>query len=196
MQWIGFINFVRMKKVELRKIYKQKRNAFTFEEIQKLQENIYKQVYNLDVSRVKTIHIFLSLKKFKEIDTLPIINYFRSKNKQIVVSKSNFKNHTLSHFILEEDTILEINKYGIPEPVNAKQVLENAIDLVFVPLLISDKKNYRVGYGKGFYDKFLANCKPNTKFIGLNFFESIVKIEDINGFDIPLDVVIYPTQKI
>lgn len=196
MQWIGFLNFVRMKKVELRKIYKQKRNAFTFEEIQNLQENIYKQVYNLDVSRVKTIHIFLSLKKFKEIDTLPIINYFRSKNKQIVVSKSNFKNHTLSHFILEEDTILEINKYGIPEPINAKQVLENAIDLVFVPLLISDKKNYRVGYGKGFYDKFLANCKPNTKFVGLNFFAPIAKIEDKNGFDIPLDLVIYPTQKI
>lgn len=181
-----------MLKSELRKIYKQKRNDLTVDEIQKFQENIYQQIYKLDISEINNIHIFLSLQKFKEIDTLPIINYFRSRKKQIVVSKSDFTNNTLSHFIVEEDTVLETNQYGIPEPVSAKPILETALDLVFVPLLISDKKGYRVGYGKGFYDRFLSNCRKDCKTIGLNFFTPISKISDINEFDIALDDVIYP----
>ena len=183
-----------MKKAELRKIYKQKRQELSFDAIQKLQENIYQQIYELDVSNIKTIHIFLTLAKFKEIDTKPIIDYFRSKNIKIVVSKSDFKNNTLTHFYLEKDTIIELNKYGIPEPKNAKQVSEQDLDVVFVPLLISDKQNYRVGYGKGFYDRFLSTCRKDCKKIGLNFFKPIVKIDDFNEFDVALDLVIYPKE--
>lgn len=181
-----------MKKAELRKIYKQKRQELSFDAIQKLQENIYQQIYELDVSNIKTIHIFLTLAKFKEIDTKPIIDYFRSKNIKIVVSKSDFKNNTLTHFYLEKDSIIELNKYGIPEPKNAKQVSEQDLDVVFVPLLISDKQNYRVGYGKGFYDRFLSTCRKDCKKIGLNFFKPIVKIDDYNEFDVALDLVLYP----
>jgi len=61
-----------------------------------------------------------------------------------------------------------------------------------VPLLISDEQHYRVGYGKGFYDRFLANCRKDCKKIGLNFFKPIQKISDSNEFDIALDEVIYP----
>lgn len=181
-----------MKKNDLRKIYKQKRVELPFNQKERLEKNIYQQVFKLDFSKIQTIHIFLSLKKFKEINTQPIINFLRNKNKQILVSKSNFTNSTLSHFILEENTKIELNKYGIPEPVNAIQVQEKNIDLVFVPLLISDKQNFRVGYGKGFYDRFLKNCKKECKTIGLNYFSPIVKIEDVNAFDISLDKVIYP----
>lgn len=181
-----------MKKTELRKIYKQKRQELTHSEINNLQEKIYHQIYDLDIFEIKNIHIFLTLEKFKEINTAPIIDYFRSKNKQIIVSKSNFTNSTLTHFYLEKDTQIEINKYGIPEPKNAKQVSEKEIDLVFVPLLISDELGYRVGYGKGFYDRFLSNCRKDVKKIGLNFFKSIAKIDDVNEFDVALDFVIYP----
>lgn len=180
-----------MKKAELRKIYKQKRQELSFDAIQKLQENIYQQIYELDLSGIKIIHIFLTLDKFKEIDTTPIINYFRNKSIKIVVSKSDFTKNTLTHFYLEKETVLELNKYGIPEPKNAEQVSEQDLDLVFVPLLISDEQNYRIGYGKGFYDRFLANCRKDCKKIGLNFFKPIAKIEDMNAFDIALDDVIY-----
>ena len=181
-----------MKKQQLRDIYKQKRKDLTENQIKEFQKNIYEQIYGLDISNVKNVHVFLSLKKFKEINTKPIIDYFVSKGKKIVVSKSNFKNNTLSHFYLEENTILKLNKYEIPEPVNAEQVDEKELDIIFVPLLISDDKKYRVGYGKGFYDRFLLNCKKEAKFIGLNFFKPIELIEDSNKFDIPLHKVIYP----
>lgn len=181
-----------MIKSELRKIYQLKRNALTFEEIQVLQENIYQQIYDLDISEVKNIHIFLTLEKFKEINTTPIIDYFRKHKKRIIVSKSDFTNNTLTHFYLEENTEIALSKYGIPEPKNAKTVLEADIDLVFVPLLISDINQYRVGYGKGFYDRFLSNCRKDVKTIGLNFFKPIAKIDDINEFDVALNKVIYP----
>ena len=181
-----------MKKQELRALYKQKRKDLTEIQIKGLQENIYQQIYNLDLSTVKNVHLFLSMPKFKEIDTAPLITYFRNKNKRIVVSKCNFKDNTLSHFYLEEDTVLSLNKFGVLEPVAAELVEENKLDLIFIPLLISDDKKFRVGYGKGFYDRFLSNCRKDAKFIGLNFFPPIKAIEDKNEFDIPLHQVIYP----
>jgi len=181
-----------MKKQELRALYKQKRKDLTEIQIKGLQENIYQQIYNLDLSTVKNVHLFLSMPKFKEIDTAPLITYFRNKNKRIVVSKCNFKDNTLSHFYLEEDTVLSLNKFGVLEPVAAELVEENKLDLIFIPMLISDDKKFRVGYGKGFYDRFLLNCRKDAKFIGLNFFPPITAIEDKNEFDIPLHQLIYP----
>jgi 5-formyltetrahydrofolate cyclo-ligase len=181
-----------MKKQELRALYKQKRKDLTEIQIKGLQENIYQQIYNLDLSTFKNVHLFLSMPKFKEIDTAPLITYFRNKNKRIVVSKCNFKDHTLSHFYLEENTLLSLNKIGVLEPMAAELVEENKLDLIFIPMLISDDKKFRVGYGKGFYDRFLSNCRKDAKFIGLNFFPPITAIEDKNEFDIPLHQVIYP----
>ena len=181
-----------MKKQELRALYKQKRKDLTEIQIKGLQENIYQQIYNLDLSAVKNVHLFLSMPKFKEIDTAPLITWFRNKNKRIVVSKCNFKDNTLSHFYLEENTVISLNKFGVLEPVAAELVEENKLDLIFIPMLISDDKKFRVGYGKGFYDRFLSNCRKDAKFIGLNFFPPITAIEDKNEFDIPLHQVIYP----
>ena len=181
-----------MEKADLRKIYKEKRQQLSGIDIEELQENIYQQIYDLEISNIKNVHVFLSLEKFKEINTNPIIDYYRSQNKKIVVSKSDFTNNSLTHFYLEKDTTIALNKYGIPEPVNAVQVCEIELDLVFVPLLISDEHHYRVGYGKGFYDRFLANCRKDVKKIGLNFFKPISNITDVNEFDIALDEVIYP----
>lgn len=181
-----------MKKQELRKIYKQKRLDLTLQDIKKLQENVYKQIAELDFSAYQNIHVFLPIEKQKEIDTLPIIKHLQLQKKIIVVSKSNFANNTLQHFILDKNTVLKVNSYGIPEPENATEIDVKEIDLVFVPLLISDEQNYRVGYGKGFYDRFLSNCKKDIKTIGLNFFPPIQQIEDINEYDIPLDEIIYP----
>ena len=181
-----------MIKSELRKLYKEKRNNLSKENIKSSQENIYKQVFKYDFSSVSTIHIFLSIERHKEINTNPIIDFLLLNNKKVIVSKSNFKDNTLSHFLFDRTTTLEINHYGISEPINAKGIDVKQIDLVFVPLLISDEKNYRVGYGKGFYDRFLSECRTDVKTIGLNFFKPIEKIEDVNEFDVALNQIIYP----
>ncbi|WBX74176.1 5-formyltetrahydrofolate cyclo-ligase [Tenacibaculum pacificus] len=181
-----------MNKTALRNIYKEKRKSLSEKEIHTFEKNIYKQIFDIDFSNIQNIHVFLSIKNQKEIDTYPIIDYLRSLNKTIIISKSNFSDNTLEHSIFDKNTTLEISKYGIPEPINAKKFEVKNIDLVFVPLLISDKQNYRVGYGKGFYDRFLSNCKKDIITIGLNFFEPITEITDSNNYDIPLNNIIFP----
>lgn len=68
------------------------------------------------------------------------------------------------------------------------------IDIVFIPLLIFDKEYNRVGYGYGFYDKFLINCRVDVIKIGLSLLEPISRIIDINMDDIPLDIVVTPNK--
>ncbi|WP_420552569.1 5-formyltetrahydrofolate cyclo-ligase [Tenacibaculum aiptasiae] len=181
-----------MKKNELREIYKQKRKSLSKSEIENFEQNIYTQLFEIDFSTYKNIHIFLPIEKQKEINTYPIVAFLRKQKKTIIISKSDFKTNTLQHYIFDNSTTLEINKYGIPEPINAIEFDVKKIDLVFVPLLISDEQNFRVGYGKGFYDRFLSDCKKDVFTIGLNFFKPIDKIEDLNKFDFPLNKIIYP----
>jgi len=66
--------------------------------------------------------------------------------------------------------------------------------VVFIPLLAFDEEGHRVGYGKGFYDSFLAECKPETLKIGLSFFEAETKIEDVFDGDMALDYCVTPKQ--
>jgi 5-formyltetrahydrofolate cyclo-ligase len=181
-----------MKKKELRKIYKQKRKKLSTVEVESFQESIYQQIFEFDFLSINTIHVFLSIERLLEINTNPIIDFLLLKNKTIVVSVSDFSSNTLTHYLFDRNTKLIVSSFGIPEPINGIEIDPKEIDLVFVPLLISDKKKYRVGYGKGFYDRFLAECRTDVKTIGLNFFKPIDEIEDPNEFDIPLHQVIYP----
>lgn len=66
------------------------------------------------------------------------------------------------------------------------------IDVVFVPLLAYDNKGNRVGYGKGFYDHFLSECREDVVKIGLSFFEPEEAIEDVSATDIRLDYCVTP----
>ena len=93
---------------------------------------------NLDIWEYHNYHVFLSIEKNKS-DTNPIINIINGRQKQVIISKSNFKDYSLTNYILDDDVILELNKYGIPEPKNGKNK-NNLIDVVFVPLLVMIKK--------------------------------------------------------
>jgi 5-formyltetrahydrofolate cyclo-ligase len=93
----------------------------------------------------------------------------------------------MSHFLLTDNTKIKKNEYNIPEPIKGLNVPTEMIDVVFVPLLAYDKLGNRVGYGKGFYDKFLNECKPNVIKIGLSFFEPEELIEDVFENDVKLD---------
>jgi 5-formyltetrahydrofolate cyclo-ligase len=89
-------------------------------------------------------------------------------------------------------TDLVKNNWGIFEPEFCRVVHPQKIEVIFIPLLISDKKGNRVGYGKGFYDKLLSKCSPEIIKIGLNFFEPIQEIMGVAPTDIPLDFLVTP----
>ncbi|GAA4235241.1 5-formyltetrahydrofolate cyclo-ligase [Postechiella marina] len=183
-----------MTKVELRKKYKTLRNKLSINTIEDLSLAIANQALKLDVWQHTFYHTFLSIEEQKEINTDYLLNILSGKDKNILISKSDFKTGEMTHFLLTDGTVIKKNRYNIPEPVDGIEILNNKVDVVFIPLLAFDTKGNRVGYGKGFYDRFLTKCKPETIKIGLSFFEAETEITDIFDGDIALDYCVTPKQ--
>ena len=183
-----------MNKKQLRLKYKELRNQLSKDEIDKKSVAIANQLLQLDIWDKMYYHVFLTSTKKNEVETKPIIKILQSRNKKIVVSKSDFDTYIMKHFLLNDATLVIENKFKIPEPQNGIEVLDDKIEVVFVPLLAFDIFGNRVGFGKGFYDIFLSKCTPETIKIGLSFFEAEQFIEDVFETDIKLDYCITPLQ--
>ena len=176
-----------MFKKEARKKYKDLRNQLTENQLDEKSLAIANQLVQLDIWDKTYYHLFLPIEDQKEVDTEYILNILQAKDKEIVISKSHFATTSMSHYLLTDNTKIKKNEYNIPEPINGLPVPTEMIDVVFVPLLAYDKLGNRVGYGKGFYDKFLSECMPDVVKIGLSFFEPEDLIEDVFDNDIKLD---------
>ncbi|MEK6450333.1 MULTISPECIES: 5-formyltetrahydrofolate cyclo-ligase [Myroides] len=181
-----------MNKEELRIKYKALRDNLSSDEIEDLSLHIANRALQLPIWNKSNYHLFLSITDKKEINTEYLLQILAGKDKNVILSKSNFKEGTLTNFLLTDNTTIKINSYGIPEPVDGIQVPEQQIDVVFIPLLAFDKQGNRIGYGKGFYDRFLEKCNPNILKIGVSFFEPEDYINDIQSNDVPLDFCITP----
>ena len=186
-----------MTKSELRKFFLNKRKHLDKQEFKLLNNLLRAKVLDAFNYEDQCVHTFLSIEKNKEIDTQAIIDAINCKydNVSWVIPKSDFSKFELTHHLYNEDTKIQLNQYGIPEPVDEKEVSAQDVDFIFVPLIIADTQGNRVGYGKGFYDRFLASCRKDSIKVGLSIFECIEKIDGINHHDIALDYVISP-QKI
>lgn len=181
-----------MNKKELRIKYKALRQSLSDEEIEEKSLAIANKLVQLPIWEKNYFHIFLPIAEQKEIDTEFILHLLAGKDKEIIVSKSDFDSRKMTHFLLTDNTRIRKNEYNIPEPVDGIEVPSNKIEVVFVPLLAFDKNGHRVGYGKGFYDQFLSECKANVLKIGLSFFEAEDEIMDLFMSDVKLDMCITP----
>lgn len=181
-----------MTKTELRKKYKILRHSLSEDEIEDFSLNIANKVLKLDIWDHSFYHIFLTITNQKEVNTDYILNILAGKDKHAVISKSNFEDYSMSHFLLSDDTSLSVNSYGIPEPNNGIPIATQMIDVVLVPLLAYDTQGNRIGYGKGFYDRFLNECRGNVLKIGLSFFEPEPDVIEVDSKDVPLDVCVTP----
>ena len=154
---------------------------------------IANQLLRCDIWQGTYYHLFLTMTQKGEVDTHPILDILHGRDKKIVVSKANFEQGSLRHFLLQEDTKLITSKYGIPEPDSGQEVPADLLDVVFVPLLAYDKKGMRLGYGKGFYDRFLAQCSEKCRKVGLSFFEPEPDLIPSESWDLALDIVVTPS---
>jgi 5-formyltetrahydrofolate cyclo-ligase len=184
-----------MTKQEVRKIYLQKRLDLSEGEYQQLNLQLYNQFFTqLDLSFIKCIHIFLSIESKREPDTWPIIERIRREFPHIRISIPKIAGDELENIYFEGLHQLKKNKWGILEPEQGLPTPAEEIDLVIVPLLAFDEKGNRVGYGKGFYDKFLSKCRKDCQRVGVSFFEFIEKIEDVSNFDYSLTCCLTPIE--
>jgi 5-formyltetrahydrofolate cyclo-ligase len=94
--------------------------------------------------------------------------------------------------LVDKDGLFIKNRFNILEPIGGVIISPRQLDIIFVPLVAFDERGYRVGYGKGYYDRYLAQCRPETIKIGFSFFDAVEYIEDIDEFDVPLNFCITP----
>ena len=181
-------------KKELRLKSKTLRNSLSENDIEEKSLAVANKILTLPIWEKTYFHIFLPITEQKEVNTEFILHLLSGKDKEIIVSKADFETRNMTHFLLTDNTRIKKNAYNIPEPEDGIEVPSHKIDVVFVPLLAFDKKGHRVGYGKGFYDKFLSECKPDVIKSGLSFFEPEELITDVFEGDIKLDYCVTPNS--
>ncbi|MBC7913645.1 MAG: 5-formyltetrahydrofolate cyclo-ligase [Pyrinomonadaceae bacterium] len=185
-----------MNKKDLRALYLQKRKDLHPQEMERLSESILERFSSLSFQHIHYLHLFYPITGKHEFNSLLLVNWLKVHQPQIklVLPKSNFEDNTLSTILWEEETPLAMNQWGITEPVHGTEIAEVKIDMVLVPLVALDKNGNRLGYGKGFYDRFLSTCRPDTQKVGISFFEPEEQFAEVNAFDVPLSKCICPDK--
>jgi 5-formyltetrahydrofolate cyclo-ligase len=187
-----------MKKSEIREKALAERKSWTQEKFNLKNSKLLNQIkaFMQPLPRNLMLMSFQSMEHTREVMTSPmhslLINepYFH----QLIFPKVEKNTSQLIPFLTDKKSKFEKSEWGILEPMEETAVRLNPkdVDIIFIPLLALDTNGHRVGYGKGFYDRFLASTKPDVIKIGLSLEEPIEPIEDINPFDIGLDFAITP----
>ncbi|EAR03042.1 5-formyltetrahydrofolate cyclo-ligase [Maribacter sp. HTCC2170] len=181
-----------MLKSELRLLFTERRNALQEKEITASSLLISNQLLKLPIWSFSFFHLFLPILEKKEIDTSYVLTILQGKDKNVVVPK--MQDNNLINYLLTDNTLLRKNRWNVPEPVEGILIAPEQIEVVFIPLLAFDKQGNRVGYGKGYYDRFLKQCKADVIKIGLSFFDAEEEISDVFEADIPLDYCVTPKK--
>lgn len=185
-----------MLKKDIRKKYIEKRRSLTSSDFETLNDLLFIRFQQARLPFIEVLHRYLPIAGRNEPETGAIAAWLGCRNPGMIelIPKADASGNELSSFPYDKNTILETNIWGIPEPTGGVPFDASRIDLVLVPLLAFDDRGYRVGYGKGFYDRFLATCRKDCIKLGLSFFGPAENIDDINDFDIPLNLCITPER--
>lgn len=184
-----------MLKSEARNLLLQKRKSITQVDCLKWDDLLLIQFQKLDWSQVQCIGSFYPLEQQNEPNAMLLIQYlkFLIPNLKVAYPKVNEGDMTMDFY--EESEYTTENKWGIQEPVPHHLLFPEALDAFLVPLIGFDQLGHRVGFGKGFYDKYFARCTHSPKRIGISYFEPIPNIEDTHEFDVPLTECITPWNR-
>ncbi|MEE6186601.1 5-formyltetrahydrofolate cyclo-ligase [Mycovorax composti] len=185
-----------MLKSEARKLFSKKRKEIPYQQRLKWDDLILIHFQKLPLLDIRTVLTYAAMDV--EVNTDPLVDYmlFRNPMLQIAYPISDFSNGTMQAVVVSQSTSFIKSRRGIlePDPATAVAIPPESIDMVIVPLLCFDKDGYRVGYGKGFYDRYLAHARPDVIKVGLSYFDPIDKVEDRNEFDVPLNYCITPER--
>lgn len=177
------------QKKTLRKELLERRNSIGDEQYRRWSKAIIDRLEGLELFReARTIHCYLSINERKEVNTLPLARKMIDRSVKLVVPITIMEDLTLEHVELKSFENVRYNEWGVPEPTGGETVPVSELDLVVVPMVGGDEEGNRMGYGKGFYDRFLkeVDCPK----IGLCFERCMVESLPVNSHDVPLDGII------
>lgn len=185
-----------MVKKQIRQEYIEKRSLLTYSEIADMDDRMFNNFRTVDLQGAQQLLSYCSVPERKEFNTKICEQLLMLENPgmKIALPKLRDDDITMDAVEVNSGSILVKNRFNIPEPAEIKIVDPQLIDAVFVPLLAFDTRGFRVGYGKGFYDRYLSACAQDVVKIGFSYFEALDIIEDINEFDVPLNYCITPMR--
>jgi 5-formyltetrahydrofolate cyclo-ligase len=184
-----------MNKEEIRILYKQKRRKLASSEKDKLEDLMLIHFQKLSIFENFSIMSYAPIEVQNEFDPYLCEEFcfFKNENTAFSYPIVNRNTDVLEAFIVNDETEFELNDYGIAEPIGGIKINPKEIQVILLPLLAFDESGYRVGYGKGYYDKFIKLCSPKVIKVGFSFFEADV-IDDINALDEKMDYCITPNR--
>jgi 5-formyltetrahydrofolate cyclo-ligase len=177
-----------MNKKELRTTFKLLRHSLTDGQRNDYDAQIRKALIP-ELYGLKHVALFLPIAKFHEIDLSGLLHFSEFT---WYAPKAFFEERRLEFVEIKAGIKFTISKYGIPEPDGDFYADPKTLDAVILPMLVSDEKGYRLGYGQGFYDQFLKRCRIDCKRIGVSYFQPIEKITDVEMHDEPIHICISP----
>ena len=183
---------INNEKKFLRKVYRDNRSNIPIVQFQKLCKGILDNLIELSIWDKEIYHVYLSVESKNEVNTNDILSFILNKNKRVIAPK--MINNNLIHLEIDQNTKFNTNKFGIREPISKVKFDTSLIEIIIVPLLVFDKSGHRVGYGGGYYDRFMNDIKNDVIKVGLSLFDPVDKISDINEKDIPLNFVVTPSR--
>ena len=178
------------KKEALRQLFKDKRKSLTKQQLSDASNAILAQLQQTGFVQGQRLLLYKASPKKKEIPVENWITHFQQM--ELCFPKVIDNSGLMEAVQWDINHPFVPNKWGILEPKNNSVVPPKSIDVVIVPLLCFDLSGQRVGYGKGYYDRFLKRCRAEVKKIGVCFFDPLKQIEDVADTDVPLDVIITP----
>lgn len=183
-----------MTKKQARQLYLKQRSELSATDRMKRDDLILIHFQTIELPYLDTVLSFHPMEEKAEVDTFLLTDYLRFKNPslQVCYPKTNFAAGSMQAVHAGADAVFEGNAYNILEPVTGEVLPPTEIDLVIVPLLICDTSGNRVGFGKGFYDRYLKDCREDCIKIGVSYFEPVDAIEDAADYDVPLNFCITP----
>ncbi len=173
-----------MGKDKLRRIMMKRRNDLSVEEFERLSNLIFNKVIN-DERFINAHHVGLYVSFKNEVDTLKLIAYCLKNGKKVSVPRVS--SELMDFYEIDRLDQLRQGTFGVLEPTAKKVTKKNDLDIIYVPLLAYDQANHRIGYGKGYYDRYLSDFDNLT--IGLAFSFQMTDSIDINPFDFPLNFI-------
>lgn len=170
------------QKKQLRKTLLAQRNLMPIAQKKVWDDSLVTQLKMLvNKLNAKTVHTFIPMAD--EVDILPFISWLLDKRVQVICPKSLPK-RTMENKVLRTLTELEIGMYGTQHPANAV-IYKGSYDLIIVPGLAFDRQGYRMGYGAGYYDEFLAQ-HPQAYTVGICYPFQLVKKVPTEPHDVQL----------
>ncbi|HNV29924.1 MAG TPA: 5-formyltetrahydrofolate cyclo-ligase [Cyclobacteriaceae bacterium] len=185
-----------MKKDELRRIYLAKRKALSPIEHSQLSQQLCDQFFNtVDLTQVSVLHIYLPIEAKREPDTWLIIKRIQKEFSRIRIAIPRVNHEELDSIEYQSHAQLKKNEWQIWEPHYGSHVNSKEIDLLIIPLLVFDVQGHRIGYGRGYYDRFSKSCRADCIKVGLSFFEPEKTITERLEVDLRMNECITPNKK-